>query len=90
MEVEDWIDAINQPEWQRSKRQIFGPGDDPYVLEAVYKFSLNATLAGEYNSTTGGTGAAGGGDSSSASSPSTMVTSSLAGYSATASSTASY
>ena len=24
MEVQDWIDAINQPEWQREKRQIFG------------------------------------------------------------------
>jgi aldose 1-epimerase len=44
MEVEDWIDAINQPEWQRSKKQIFGPGDDPYVLEAIYSFSVNKTL----------------------------------------------
>lgn len=44
MEVEDWIDAINQPEWQR--KQIYGPADEPYVLEAVYKFSLNTTLAG--------------------------------------------
>ncbi|KAI9737288.1 MAG: hypothetical protein M1818_005821 [Claussenomyces sp. TS43310] len=43
MEVEDWIDAINQPEWQRSKKQIFEPGGDPYVLEAKYVFSLNAT-----------------------------------------------
>ncbi|KAI9823205.1 MAG: hypothetical protein M1819_001380, partial [Sarea resinae] len=42
MEVEDWIDAINQPEWQRSKKQIFGPGDGPYVLQAVYNFSVNA------------------------------------------------
>ena len=41
MEVEDWIDAINQPEWQREKRNIFGPGDAPYVLEATYSFSLN-------------------------------------------------
>lgn len=44
MEVEDWIDAINQPEWQRSKKQIFGPGDDPYVLQAIYKFSINDTI----------------------------------------------
>jgi len=51
MEVEDWIDAINQPEWQREKRQIYGPGDDPYVLEAVYNFSLNRELAASYNST---------------------------------------
>ncbi|KAL5377720.1 hypothetical protein DPSP01_009644 [Paraphaeosphaeria sporulosa] len=41
MEVEDWIDAINHPEWQREKKQIFGPGDDPYVLEAKYVFSVN-------------------------------------------------
>lgn len=40
MEVEDWIDAINQPEWGRSKRQIYGPGDDPYVLQASYRFSV--------------------------------------------------
>lgn len=46
MEVEDWIDAINQPEWQRSERNIFGPGDGPYVLEATYNFSLNHELAG--------------------------------------------
>lgn len=43
MEVEDWIDAINQPEWQRSKKQIFGPSDDPYVLRAKYVFSVNKT-----------------------------------------------
>lgn len=41
MEVEDWIDAINHPEWQREKKQIFGPGDEPYVLEAKYVFSVN-------------------------------------------------
>lgn len=40
MEVEDYIDGINQPEWQRNKKQIFGPEDPPYVLEAVYKFSV--------------------------------------------------
>ncbi|KAK5153555.1 hypothetical protein LTR04_006173 [Oleoguttula sp. CCFEE 6159] len=49
MEVEDWIDAINQPEWQRSKRNIFGPGDDPYVLQASYNFSVNKTLAAMYH-----------------------------------------
>lgn len=43
MEVEDWIDAINQPEWQRESKQIFGPADGPYVLEAKYVFSVNAT-----------------------------------------------
>ena len=46
MEVEDWIDAINQPEWGRSKKQIYGPGDDPYVLQASYQFSLNSTAVG--------------------------------------------
>ncbi|QDS67760.1 hypothetical protein FKW77_006309 [Venturia effusa] len=40
MEVEDWIDAINQPEWQRDSEQIFGPDDDPYSLEATYQFSV--------------------------------------------------
>lgn len=39
MEVEDWIDAINQPEWQREKKHIFGPNDPAYTLEASYKFS---------------------------------------------------
>ncbi|THY81264.1 galactose mutarotase-like protein [Aureobasidium pullulans] len=51
MEVEDWIDAINQPEWQREKKNIFGPGDDPYVLQATYKFSLNKDLAATYSNT---------------------------------------
>jgi aldose 1-epimerase len=47
MEVEDWVDAINQPEWQREKRNIFGPGDGPYVLEATYSFSLNGAKKNE-------------------------------------------
>jgi aldose 1-epimerase len=51
MEVEDWIDAINQPEWQREKRNIFGPGDDPYVLQATYKFSVNTEAASTSNCT---------------------------------------
>jgi len=41
LEVQDWIDAINHPEWGREKKQIFGPGDDPYVLQASYRFSVN-------------------------------------------------
>ncbi|CAK3950881.1 galactose mutarotase [Lecanosticta acicola] len=45
IEVEDWIDGINNPQWGRDKRQIFGPADDPYVLQATYKFSLNHELA---------------------------------------------
>jgi aldose 1-epimerase len=41
MEVQDWIDAINHPEWQREKKQIFGPEDGPYTLEARYEFSTS-------------------------------------------------
>lgn len=41
LEVQDWIAGINYPEWQREKRQIFGPADDPYVLQAKYVFSVN-------------------------------------------------
>ncbi|KAF2400554.1 galactose mutarotase-like protein [Trichodelitschia bisporula] len=40
LEVEDWIDGINHPEWERQARQVFGPGDAPYVLEAEYRFSV--------------------------------------------------
>lgn len=40
MEVEDWIDGINQPEWGRGAKQIFEPGGDPYVLNARYDFSV--------------------------------------------------
>ncbi|KAK8094290.1 aldose 1-epimerase [Apiospora hydei] len=43
MEVEDWIDAINQPAWGRQDKQIFTPGGDPYVLQASYRFSINGT-----------------------------------------------
>ncbi|ORY55139.1 aldose 1-epimerase [Pseudomassariella vexata] len=43
MEVEDWIDAINQPEWGRSSKQIYEPGGDPYILQASYRFSHNTT-----------------------------------------------
>jgi len=41
MEVEDWIDAINHPEWGRQSKQIFGPDDGPYVLRASYQFGLD-------------------------------------------------
>jgi aldose 1-epimerase len=41
MEVEDYIDGINNPEWGRIDKQIFGPGDDPYILRARYHFSVN-------------------------------------------------
>jgi aldose 1-epimerase len=39
MEVQDWIDAINNPEWQRESRNIFGPNSPTYTLEADYVFS---------------------------------------------------
>lgn len=42
MEVQDYIDGINQPEWQREKRQIFGPNDPAYTLEADYVFSTES------------------------------------------------
>ncbi|KAI3323693.1 aldose-1-epimerase [Xylariaceae sp. AK1471] len=43
LEVEDWIAGINHPEWGREDKQIFGPGGDPYVLQASYVFSVNTT-----------------------------------------------
>ncbi|KAL7268317.1 hypothetical protein RUND412_009063 [Rhizina undulata] len=39
LEVEDYIDGINNPEWGRLGAQVFGPGDGPYSLEAEYRFS---------------------------------------------------
>lgn len=45
MEVEDWIDAINQPEWGRQSKQIYEPGGDPYVLQASYRFSVGGSKA---------------------------------------------
>ncbi|KAH8730955.1 galactose mutarotase-like domain-containing protein [Phaeosphaeriaceae sp. PMI808] len=39
MEVQDWIDSINNPSWQREKKNIFGPGTGTYTLEADYVFS---------------------------------------------------
>lgn len=44
LEVQDYIDAINQPQWQRGSKQIFEPGGDPYVLQASYRFSINSTV----------------------------------------------
>lgn len=42
MEVQDWIDAINQPAWQREKRQVFSPSGPAFTLEAEYVFSLTS------------------------------------------------
>ncbi|KAI9158355.1 putative aldose 1-epimerase [Paramyrothecium foliicola] len=41
LEVQDYIDGINHPEWFRLNKQIFGPGDEPYVLQARYSFSVD-------------------------------------------------
>ncbi|KAJ4295211.1 hypothetical protein N0V90_007221 [Kalmusia sp. IMI 367209] len=49
MEVEDWIDGINHPEWGREKKQIFGPGDEPYVLEAKKRPGLPYDRIGDAN-----------------------------------------
>ncbi|OAQ79958.1 aldose 1-epimerase [Purpureocillium lilacinum] len=38
LEVQDYIDGINHPEWGR--KQIWAPEDGPYVLKAKYRFSL--------------------------------------------------
>ncbi|KAM7190518.1 Galactose mutarotase-like domain containing protein [Rhypophila sp. PSN 637] len=44
LEVEDWIDAINHPEWHRSDKHFIEPGGDPYVVQASYRFSINSTV----------------------------------------------
>ncbi|POS82099.1 hypothetical protein EPUL_005777, partial [Erysiphe pulchra] len=41
LETEDWIDGINHPEWGR--KQVWGPEDGIYTVEASYRFSLNST-----------------------------------------------
>ncbi|KAF2726010.1 aldose 1-epimerase [Polychaeton citri CBS 116435] len=43
-EVQDYIDGVNHPEWQR--RSVYGPEDPPYRFEAIYQFTVNRTLAG--------------------------------------------
>ncbi|KAL7266446.1 hypothetical protein RUND412_011004 [Rhizina undulata] len=37
LEVQDWVDGINHPEWGRN--QFYGPGDH-YSWEATYRFGL--------------------------------------------------
>ncbi|EHK98199.1 putative Aldose 1-epimerase [Glarea lozoyensis 74030] len=44
MEVEDWIDAINQPAWGRQEKQIFGPGDEPMEIHVVRKTCSTRSL----------------------------------------------
>ncbi|KOS22183.1 Diphthamide biosynthesis protein 1 [Escovopsis weberi] len=46
MEVEDYIDGINHPEWFRGRKQIFEPGGEPYELQASYRFSVTKTSSG--------------------------------------------
>jgi len=38
MEVQDWIDGINNPAWQRDAIQIIGPKTEAYQLDAMYYF----------------------------------------------------
>ena len=41
LEVQDWIDGINHPEWGRLEKQVFGPGrGNPYVLKASYRIAV--------------------------------------------------
>jgi hypothetical protein len=40
MEVQDWIDGVNNPAWMRDTKQVVGPQTPPYELEAAYQFSL--------------------------------------------------
>lgn len=41
LEVQDWIDAVNHPEWGRQSKQLFAPGGDPYVLQVSHRFSVS-------------------------------------------------
>lgn len=41
IETQDWIDAINQPQWGRQKYQIYSPFTPPAVNYAIYRFSTN-------------------------------------------------
>jgi len=41
LEVQDWIDGINHPEWGRTNKQIFDPDTGPYVLNVRHKFSVD-------------------------------------------------
>lgn len=43
IEVEDWIDGINQPQW--GHKQIWAPEDGPYTLTAKYVFSTEKPAA---------------------------------------------
>jgi aldose 1-epimerase len=40
LEVQDYIDGINNPAWGRIDKQVYGPGSDPYVLQVRHKFTV--------------------------------------------------
>ncbi|KAK2757587.1 hypothetical protein FQN54_004556 [Arachnomyces sp. PD_36] len=40
MEAQDWVDGINNPQWDRLDKQIFGPDTGKYVNEIVYRIGL--------------------------------------------------
>ncbi len=40
LEVQDWIDGINHPEWGRLGKQVIEPGGDPYVLQISHRFTV--------------------------------------------------
>lgn len=48
LEVQDWIDGVNHPEWRRlgMKNQIYGPKRGVYELEARYVFGVAGAGAG--------------------------------------------
>lgn len=56
LEVQDWIDGINHPEWGREDKQIFRPGGDPYVLRAAYVFGVEGSDEGGEDGADGGKG----------------------------------
>ncbi|EMC99907.1 hypothetical protein BAUCODRAFT_354698 [Baudoinia panamericana UAMH 10762] len=40
IEAQDWIDAINQPQWGRQEYQVYSPTSLPYVNYQKYTFSV--------------------------------------------------
>jgi aldose 1-epimerase len=47
MEVQDYIDAVNNPSWQRDPRIAIGPKDtSPYMFEAQYAFTTRPVPPG--------------------------------------------
>ena len=60
MEVQDWIDAINQPEWQRESKHIWGEIDlwqdrlCPIRFGAGLSKKRNKLTAAQHREATGG------------------------------------